>query len=701
MESYHSGEDPDAIEGDIKPFVNSATYGLTVFISKFYDPILELCDTPLNIIACLDDGKKYRKRLLSTYKEPREAEKAKKDKIENEEIDKAIELVKEFLVSQGVILAKSKGEEADDVVGYLAEHLEGFITIHTVDRDLIVLANDTTFVFIRGQVCTEMVDKNKITVNGVKEDVHIPAPLVTLYKSIVGDSSDHYGGVSGVGPKAWVNMVEEFGEDGMLELEILIRDKNKKELLAIAKLSSGKELAKLADNFSVWEVMYQVAALAPQIVDLKVRKRVPDQARLAKVFGEANCMDLYNKYRRDTFRAILVTKDNLNESLTEINDLMDETPFVAWDYETYDPEKVEDFVKATKGKDGYVDMLNSKITGCSFAFGRNANVVYYFSVFHKDTNNLDKNVVLNMLQSLKAEDKIMVAQNVMFEATITKNIFDYDIHSVEDTKLYSHHIDENTENGLKYNSKHHLNYTQSTYKETLEAFDAADMSEISGANVLAYGADDSLVTAHLYSLFTKLTSTEGTREFIEAFECPAAIALSGAHIDGVNIDLVALKKMAAKDDIIMEETMKAIRAALEKHTMAPNFKAAEALFKDQEEYYRVKATKLKDHSQEAIAAKLKAKRVELKANSFYEKQKKEKDFKPFIPTVVGLNFVAVALGLPKLEKASQAGIQEYIYERQQEEVVYDRALEVDLFLSFLPPASSDFNAHKRSSSHYK
>ena len=699
MESYHSGEDPDAIEGGgVKPLVNTASFGLTTFISKYYDTILDICESPLNMVAAVDTGNAYRKNLLSTYKATRKAAKAKRDPVEQEQIEEAISLAKQFLLSQGVLLVSSKKQEADDVIGYLVENLSGFKTVHTVDRDLVALASDVCFVFIQGNVMTAFVDKNKVTVDGVKHDVVVPTNLVTLYKSIVGDTSDNYGGVPQLGPAKWNELVAAFGDDGMLELDALIEAKDKTAIRATAELANDKNLSKLSDNFSTWELMYQVARIAPEIIDPVWCKRAPELGRLQKTFEEANCMDLFDKYSRDCYEAILVTKDNVEQSIEEIHELLDETPFVPWDYETYDTKKVPEYAEAV-GDKSFVDMLNSDITGCSFAFGRNVNKVYYFSTFHKDTDNVSKNIVLSMLQICKAEKKVMVAQNVAFEATITKNVFNYDIHSWEDTKLYAHHIDENTPNGLKFLSKHYLNYTQTTYDELLEACGASDMSEVTGEEVLDYGADDSMVTGHLYSLFTKITDIEGTQEFVTAYECPAVKALVGAHMDGVCVDLEALSEMAAEDDITIHDTLKEIRELLGKHCSSPNFEGVDRLFEDQKSYFKVKASLLKGASTESIAAKVLEKKVSFKANCYYRELSKVKEFKPFVPTIKGFEPVAAALCVPVFEKVSVTYLKGRIAEYEKSQDV--STARVAEFYKLIAPASSEFNAQKRSNDAYK
>lgn len=680
MNSYHTGDDPDAIEGGgLKPWVATPGYALSVFLTKFYDEALKICGSPLNMIAALDDGNTYRKSIYPLYKANRA--KIEKDPVESEQIELAIKLVKQFLLSQGVTLVGSKGEEADDVIGYLCKHLEGAKTVHTVDRDLVQLGDDKTFIFIDGRNVTHMVDK--YTSKGQRVELEIPPNLVILYKSLIGDSSDGFGGVKGVGPAAWIKMVDDFGIDGMEELDGLIAGKEKTQIKAVAAVTKNKPFIKIAEDYDNWQTMYKVARISPEIVKARWIKRAPCKERLEKTLTAANCMEVYDKYLEDTYRAVLVTKDNLEESMAAINELLVNTPFVPWDYETWDTKKIPEYMEVTSDSN-FVDVMNSEIAGCSFAFGRNVNVVYYFSVNHLETNNLDKSVVLDVIKLVEGKKLEMIAQNVQFEGTITKNCLDHDLRSWEDTKLYAHHVDENLEHGLKKLSKRHLNYDQMSYAATLEEAGATNMAGVTGEGVLSYGADDSLVTGHLYQHFLHLTSIEGTRQFISDYECNAVHSISNAYISGAMIDLDAIARMKEEDRVTMEQAMSVIRGLLSEHAKEPNFEAMDEFFEDQADYYRVKA-KLRDNSTtDTVAESMKTRKVLLKQNCFYEDLQEVPNFKPWIPTVVQFNTVAGYLGLPKFEKVSRPGIEDWLQLLTPAQADSDFAL-------LIPPAHKGFS----------
>lgn len=692
MHAYHGAMAAEPIYGTLKEKINTAECGFATFLNMYYDGIIDVVDSPINVIACLDDGSIYRKSLYPDYKANRK--KVDHDPLEVVELDKCQALVKNFLASQGVVLVKLANTEADDIIAYLVENLQGEKVVYTMDKDIIALGDKATIMY--RNLPTEV-----LKCAASSPHVDVPPSCITLFKSLTGDSSDGYPGVKGFGPKAWDTLVAEFGNDGMEELDALMRQGDSRTIKAIALQVTNKALKKAADNYDDWKLMYRLAKLSPELctgakVKLEWFKRAPTLERLTSVMNQAGCPDLIAKYSRDVYRAILVTEGNLSQCLTEIEALTPETPFVAWDYETYDPVKNPNFKVASNGRD-YISMLDSKIAGCSFAVGRNANIVYYVSVRHKDTANVPESWVLNLIKHFEEEGVEMVAQNINFEATITKNVFSHTLKHWTDTKLFSHHVDENSENGLKFLSKAYLNYNQTSYAATLAAADAKDMSEISGQQVLLYGCDDSLVTGHLYSLFTFMTQLEGTYNFIQQYECPAVAPLVDAHIGGIKVDLEELSRQKTQDEATVKDKMQVIRDALAENCSELNLEAVERLYADQRDYESYKAKQaftsknaaagigaLSDYASDA----LKNYKLRLKAGAFYQPLVERREFKEFIPTPKVLTDITKKLGLPEITKVSRIALSDWLPSVRAGLV--EATPEQSKFLDLLGPAVSEF-----------
>ncbi len=219
----------------------NAVYG---FVSMLFRLISDL--RPTHIAVCLDRKEKtFRKEIFESYQAQRpEAEK---------EFVSQIEITKEVIESFGIPIFSVAGFEADDVIGTLARkaHKAGFgeIIIVTGDRDILQLVDDKknirVYLMEKG-VAQGRVYKEK----DVLEKLGVLPSMVVDYKALVGDPSDNYPGVKGIGPKTAASLLSEYGS---LERIYSAIDKLSPKLAKI--LLDGKKdselsfkLAKIEDN---------------------------------------------------------------------------------------------------------------------------------------------------------------------------------------------------------------------------------------------------------------------------------------------------------------------------------------------------------------------------------------------------------------------------------------------------------------------
>lgn len=141
---------------------------------------------------------------------------AQRPKLEAEFKDQLV-LVKEMLTALEIPFLEKVGFEADDIIGTLAVWAAGEkeedepkleTIIVTGDRDILQLVNERTRVYMpeRGGKGAKIFNREK-----VRETLGIWPEQVVDYKALVGDSSDNYPGVPGIGPKTAVKLLAEFG----------------------------------------------------------------------------------------------------------------------------------------------------------------------------------------------------------------------------------------------------------------------------------------------------------------------------------------------------------------------------------------------------------------------------------------------------------------------------------------------------------
>src|SRR3989344_932762 len=111
------------------------------------------------------------------------------------------------------------------------------------NSDLFQLKNDKVRIFVptKGMSQGEIYDRDKVI-----EDYDFSPSQVTDYKALVGDTSDNYPGVAGVGPKTAVELLRKFkGIDEIYtnldEVDIKVRsklEKGKKDAFFFKKIAT-------------------------------------------------------------------------------------------------------------------------------------------------------------------------------------------------------------------------------------------------------------------------------------------------------------------------------------------------------------------------------------------------------------------------------------------------------------------------------
>ena len=598
--SLNRGSDADSTKTPHGSKLNTVGHCLENFINDYILPALE--NSRLNeIIAVKEGGNKYRSTIYPEYKANRkkvaaDPVKAESDAMISARVAECQSAVEDLLKGLGIPAVHVPTVEADDVIGYLAKYLQGPKLIHTVDQDLIQLANSQVGVFLKGTPALTYPLYNTATPKAKLLDIQ--PRHVALCKSIVGDSSDNYSGVIGLGPKSFLELHTAFGEDGLDELvEIVTESDFNVRLRQVVEHTGDKNLQKLYDNTQAWSTGWKLANINPDLVEardgnkfnrLQWVKRVPDRERVNRVLESFGCKHLTFKLAKFLPTQTLFTRDNWNDQdhINWIRAEMDKSPFIALDWETSDELQHKPFRDATKGRE-FVDMLSSTITGAGFTFGANLEHTIYMSFDHADTNNLSRDHLLEVVDAIP-EDKLTCIQNTLFEINLLKNTTGFTIQNTVDTKVMSSYVDENQPNGLKENSKLHLNYDQIKYSDVIEK--GKRMKDYSADHVFKYGADDPLVTAHLFDHFKMIMELEGTYNFfLENENLPIEI-LSDGFLAGVSMDWEELDRQAAEDRADFAAAMAEVRRLLSENQDPITFsQGVDRLFEEMKDEVEAKA----------------------------------------------------------------------------------------------------------------
>ena len=159
-------------------------------------------EKPEYLAVAFDTGKTFRNQMYPDYK----ATRAKMP----EDLRPQIERIRQLMDAFDVPRIEVEGYEADDVLGTIAKQAEKMgmgVKIITGDKDLLQLVNERTVVTLPGGKLSEGKDYFE---KDVKEALGILPEQVIDYKALVGDHSDNYPGVPGVGEKTAIMLLEQY-----------------------------------------------------------------------------------------------------------------------------------------------------------------------------------------------------------------------------------------------------------------------------------------------------------------------------------------------------------------------------------------------------------------------------------------------------------------------------------------------------------
>lgn len=450
--------------------VNTAGYAYENAVGYMVAALDFLKLHPADLIMVFEgkDTKRKRLQILPTYKSKRSS----KPEDYYVEYRKVKEMVETAFRDLGALAVTQDLAEGDDVLDYFSEALDEDMVIGTNDSDLSKLNKTNRF----GRTVRVM---NGLEFGKLPENV-FEAHHVTLYKTLVGDSSDSLQGLKGFGAKAWLSLLAKYGGDGIDEIAALIEKNDANTLSKFAIDNKCKLLAGIVDNWNSVRQHYRVVSLHPEWVNTRyfpldirpgvVRGKVSDE-RLAHFKG----------VRR------LVTAENYDQALLFLQETVKEHKDlpVSFDLETSSGDESDAWLEA-KGQDDGVDPIGSKIAGFSLSFGPGGRFTYYVSVNHYDTANIKMSQARRMIEAVHS--KLKPIHNTSFELALLyiDNAKDEDgtlwrdhwkdegqhgfLPNVDDTLLMASYVDENSpQRGLKYLSKHVLGYEQTDFN-TMRTF---------------------------------------------------------------------------------------------------------------------------------------------------------------------------------------------------------------------------------------
>lgn len=175
----------------------NAVYGLVSMLLNITDTL-----KPTHVVVCFDEKvPTFRHKEFKSYQSHRPPT--------HEDLSSQFQKARSFLKASGIPVYSKAGFEADDLIGTISKKtkLEKVIIV-TGDKDILQLVNKKVNLFMpQAGLSNGRIYGEKET----EERLGVPPSLIVDYKGLVGDPSDNYKGVAGIGPKTATNLLKEFG----------------------------------------------------------------------------------------------------------------------------------------------------------------------------------------------------------------------------------------------------------------------------------------------------------------------------------------------------------------------------------------------------------------------------------------------------------------------------------------------------------
>ena len=229
---------------------------------------------PTHIAVAFDaKGKNFRHSLYDGYKATRKGM--------PDDLAQQMPILFELLDKMNIKRVSKQGVEADDVIGTVAKSCKMKAVILTGDRDLLQLVDDDIEVMLTKRGIT---DVERVTGQNIKELYHMTALQIIEYKALRGDTSDNIPGVSGVGEKTAMSLLEKYGD-----IETVYQNIEEIKGSVKTKLMEGKDMAFLSKELATIKTDVEIDCCAEQCV-LK-----PFGSEAAKEFDELEFVSLKKK----------------------------------------------------------------------------------------------------------------------------------------------------------------------------------------------------------------------------------------------------------------------------------------------------------------------------------------------------------------------------------------------------------------------
>lgn len=513
-------------------------------------------EKPDHIAIAFDTGRTFRNDLFPAYK----ATRAKMPDDLRPQVERMRELTDRF----GFPRLEMEGYEADDVLGSVSINAaeKGYdVTIITGDRDLFQLVRPGIKIDLAGG---KISDAKIFDTAGVKAALGVLPCQVVDYKALVGDPSDNYSGVAGIGPKTAVALLDSYQTlDGiyehLAEIKGTVRDKLEKDrdnAYLSQKLATirtdlplpGFDVEQCSTckiNFSAVEAFFtelEFKSLIPEIRQLEPMFKSKSSAQMTFFEAEPAAGSASGEQPQPAQATQTIIVDT-EEALRNMLERLSTARMIAVDTET----------TAT-------DPMNCHLVGISLC--GETGTGYYIPVGHLTGEaQLPLETIQKVLTPLLSNmETVKAGHNLKYDLIVLLNNGIPLAGTFYDTMIAGFVADPaSTRLGLKAMALDRLGITMQTIDTLIgKGKNQLTMAQVSVKDAAPYAAADADMTLRLVPLTQKALAHEGTENILTDLEMPLLPILAEMEMNGIRVDRDFLSSMSKTLEKRLQETEKAI-----------------------------------------------------------------------------------------------------------------------------------------------
>lgn len=523
-------------------------------------------ERPTHIAVVFDPpgGSTVRQEDFKEYKAHREAM--------PEDIRSMIGPIKDLIRSFNIEVIEVAGYEADDVIGTLCKEAEnhGFFTyMMTPDKDYAQLVSSNSFMYKpgRGGAPAQIWG-----VHEVQEKFGVDDPLQVIdILGLWGDAADNIPGIPGIGEKTSKILVSKYGSiEGLLKNVTDLKGKQKENVINFA--DQGLLSKKLATIITDVDVAFDEEKLKIKPVDKEKLKAAFTELEFRtlgkRVLGEE--IETQETPRSDGPNFKSPTKDASQLDLFGAQSLVEEKEpeptsslktiaTEAAKYHLVDTEEeVEKLITLLSKQKEFcfdtetdnIEPRHANLIGVSFSYQKKEafyvpiqeTLSFSDSLIHRFKDLFLNPLILKIGHNLKYDLKVLGRYGI----DISSACFD--------TMIAHYLMNPESKQGMDFLAEKHLNYQCVSIESLIgkKGKNQKNMKDLTPAQVCDYACEDADITFQLKKLFEQEIEQPHLKSLFENVEMPLMYVLKNMEVEGINIDVAALKTFGAElnDDLV-------------------------------------------------------------------------------------------------------------------------------------------------------